>query len=68
MSDPKPTNEQLYFDTLIRIAKAYLTPAQLRRNADARAGLEFEEALEMAYENIQGEAAAAIRGKKRPAK
>lgn len=28
--------------------------------------LDYEEALEMAYENIQGEAAHAIKGKRRP--
>lgn len=49
-------------DTLIRIAREYQTPDQLRRNADRDYGLDFSEAIEMAYENIQGEARAAVRG------
>lgn len=47
---------------LRRIAKSYQTPAQLRRNSEKEFGLDYEEALEYAYENIQAEAAAAIKG------
>jgi hypothetical protein len=43
---------------LKRIAKDYCTPAQLRRQTH---GLEYEEALEMAYENIQHEARTALK-------
>ena len=35
------------------ISTAYYTPDQLRRNSEKEYGLEYEEALEMAYENIQ---------------
>jgi hypothetical protein len=56
------TNEQLYFDALKRIAKSYQTPDQLRRNAEKQYGCSYHKALEMAYENLQAEAA-----RKRPA-
>jgi hypothetical protein len=46
---------------LKRIA-AYQTPAQIRRSADRDYGLHYEEALEMAYDNIQHEAKLAIKG------
>lgn len=57
----EPTNEQRYFDALRRI-RAYMTPAQLRRAAK-NIGLEYEEYLEMSYENVLAEAARAIKGK-----
>ncbi len=41
------------------ISKGYLTPNQMRKGAKDF-GLDFEEALEMAYENIQHEAKSAI--------
>ncbi len=47
---------------LIRIAKEYQTPDQLRRNAERDYGLDAGEAIEMAYENIQSEARAAVCG------
>ena len=60
------SNEGTYYDVLNRIVRMYQTPAQLRRNAERQYGLTYEEALEMAYENIQAEASAAIRGRRRP--
>lgn len=60
------TTEQNYFDTLKKIAKDYLPPEKLRRVAEREYGLSYEEALEMAYENIQYEAKTAIQGKRRP--
>ena len=59
-------NELLYFDTLKRIARDFMTPAQLRRKGEQIYGLPYEEALEMAYENMQSSAAAAIHGKRAP--
>jgi hypothetical protein len=47
--------------TLKRIA-AYDPPERLRRNSGKMWGLDFEEAIEMAYENMQQEAKSAIRG------
>lgn len=58
--------EQRYFDALRDIA-TYLTPEELRRSSKAEYGLDYEEALEMAYENVIATAKAAIRGRKRPA-
>lgn len=46
------------------ISKDYQTPAQLRKNSEKEYGLDYEEALEMAYENLQGEAAFAVKGVK----
>lgn len=64
---PKPqSNEQRYYDALKRIARAYDTSDKLTANAERRYGLGPEEALAMAYDNVQGEAAAAIHGKRRP--
>ncbi|WP_346236728.1 hypothetical protein ABDK00_014150 [Niabella insulamsoli] len=36
--------------------KAYQSPDRLRKNSDKDWGLEYEEALEMAYENMQTDA------------
>jgi len=51
--------EQRLYDALHRIAKGYMTPTQLRRDD---IGLDYEEYLEMSYENIQMEARNAIKG------
>lgn len=52
-------------NALLEIAKDYQTPAQMRREVKL-AGIpeSFEEHLEMAYENIQASASAAVRGVK----
>lgn len=50
--------------SLIKIHKYYQTPAQLRRNSEKDYGLGFEESIEMAYDNLQAEAASASRGVK----
>jgi hypothetical protein len=59
-----------YHDVLAKIAKAYMTPEQLRRAVERRGdqhyGLSAEEAIEMAYDNVQAEARAAIAGRRRP--
>lgn len=60
----RATNEQRYFDALRRISQ-YETPNQARRTAKG-VGLNAEEYLEMAYENIREEAKRAIKGKRRP--
>ena len=60
------SNEQIYYDRLKRIAKGTQTTNQLRRSSEQSYGLEYVEALEMAYENMQEAAASAIRGKRRP--
>lgn len=63
-----PSNERRYFDALKLIAKGYASTDRLRRDAEKEYGLDYGEALEMAYENIQSAAAAAIYGRRRPKK
>ena len=59
--------QQRMFDALKKITREHMTPDQLRRAAERDYGLSYTEALEMAYENIQAEAKAAIKGMRRPA-
>jgi len=59
------SRERQYYDALKVIARKYQTPEQLRRSAHS-VGLTPEEHIEMAYENIQGVAERAIRGRRRP--
>jgi len=59
------SNEQNYYDALKRIT-LYDTAERLRRTSEKHWGLPFEEAIEYSYENIQAEAKAAIKGKRRP--
>lgn len=56
-----PLEIRLY-DALKRIARDYQTPDQLRRNAEKEFGVSGNEAIEMAYENLQWEAECAIKG------
>lgn len=46
--------------TLKKISKSYMTPNEIRRDSDS--GLDYEEYLEMAYENIQQDARQAAKG------
>lgn len=64
---PKVDHEERFYVALKRIT-AYMTPAQLRRNAERQYGLDHAEALEMAYENVIGEAKHALRGYRRKPK
>jgi len=48
--------------TLRKIHRNYQTPAQLEKNSEKDLGLEYHEALEMSYENIQLDAKNACRG------
>lgn len=58
--------QRLQFNRMLtvlkNIAKGYQTPDQLKRNCDKQYGLEYEETLEMAYENIQSDAASGSKG------
>ena len=45
------SNEQLYYDTLKRIAKGYMTTEQLKRRAEKEYGVPYHEVLEMSYDN-----------------
>jgi len=48
-------------NALIKISKQYQTTTQLRKNVGLY-GLDYEEELEMAYENIQNEAEIVVKG------
>lgn len=61
---PKVNYEDRFYVALKRIT-SYMTPAQLRRAAERQYGLDHAEALEMAYENVIGEAKHALRGYRR---
>lgn len=60
----KAEQQQRLFDALRRIAKDYRSAQSILNKPDF--GLDGPECLEMAYENIQAEAAAAIKGIRRP--
>lgn len=57
---------QRLYDTLHKIARGYMTTDELRRKSEKQWGLDYAEALEMSYENIQQEAAQAIKGMRQP--
>lgn len=61
----KPTREQRLYDALKRITQ-YDSASKIAKTAERRYGLSGYEALEMAYENMQAMAKAAIRGMERP--
>lgn len=65
-TDKRLEREQRMYDALKRITK-YQTPTQLQRGAEKEYGLQYEEALEYAYENVLQEAKLAIKGMRRPA-
>lgn len=46
--------------------KRYQSPARLRRDSQKQYGLPYEEALEYAYENIQGEAKHGLSNVRKP--
>jgi len=48
--------------TLRRIAKDYMTTNQLKKSAEVEFAEDYENLLEMSYENIQQEARAGSRG------
>ena len=59
------SNEQRYFDALKRITK-YEQPERLKKNAERDYGLEGDEVIEMAYENVIQEATNALGTRRRP--
>ena len=48
--------------TLRSISKEYQTPQQIRKNSEKEYGLDFDEAIEYAYENIQETAKQGCKG------
>lgn len=65
MTEKQGNALQLYFDVLKSISKAD-TVAFLRKHSERQYGLPFEEALEMAYENLIAHARLAVQGRRRP--
>jgi methyl-accepting chemotaxis protein len=65
MMTPKQNKQfNLMASTLRQIARGFQTTSQLRRNSMKDWGLSYDEALEMAYENIQEIAKRAVKGVK----
>ena len=63
----KTSPAQRMYDTLKRIARDYAKPGQFHTDRNGVCcGLSPDEAIEMAYENVQAEAEAAIKGLRRP--
>lgn len=50
----------------LRTITKYMTPEQLQRQSQKRYGLEYEEALEYVYDNIQVNAKNALKNVRRP--
>lgn len=46
---------------LKKIYREYQKPSQIRKDSQKNYGLDFEEAIEMAYENIQNEAKLSVK-------
>ena len=61
MTPAQKKNYNQMLATLRRISK-YQSTNQLRRDSQKDYGLDYEEALEYAYENIQSEAKAGCKG------
>lgn len=58
--------ERKLYDALKRIARQYESATRLRKGAERHYGISGDEAIEMAYENIQQEARSALRGVRLP--
>ena len=65
MARPRLDYEARFLAALRRIAQHDTTGA-LRRSAEKRFGLGYEEVLEMAYDNMREEAITALKGYRRP--
>ena len=59
------SNEEKFYGALKRIS-AYMPASKLRARAEKLYGLEGNEAIEMAYENVIEEAKRALRGYRKP--
>lgn len=62
MTDKRKEQFNRMRSTLLLISRGYQAPAQILRTSEKGYGLEYTEALEMAYENIQSEAKDAVKG------
>jgi len=66
MTEKQVKTLKAYHAALTRIARAYASPARLKRSAGGDYGLQYVEALEMSYENIQQEAQLALKRHRMP--
>lgn len=62
MTEQEKINYNKMFNILLKISSQYQTPGEIKDNSEETFGLDFEEALEMSYDNIQLEAIMAIHG------
>lgn len=62
MTDSQRMKWNRMVEALRLIARGYMTPDQLRENCEKEYGLEYEEALEMSYENLQLIAEQSVKG------
>lgn len=62
MTEKQKFQFNLMLSTLRKIGKGYMTPQKIRRDIEKGHPLDYDEYLEMAYENIQSEALTAIKG------
>lgn len=65
MSAARVEREAVYFESLKTIS-SFDSTERLRRDSERAYGLPYEEALEMAYENIMAIAKRTIRGRLNP--
>jgi hypothetical protein len=66
MNEKQRQQFQQMYHALYLISKKYMTPEQMQRKSNRMYGLEYSEALEYAYENMQTTARNAIRGVRLP--
>lgn len=64
MSPEEKTNYNRMHAMLVKISSDYQTPVEIRESSEDM-GLDYDEALEMAYENIQSEALDMVKNIKR---
>lgn len=64
MTTEEKTNYNRLHAILVKISSDYQTPEEIRESSKDM-GLEYEEALEMAYKNIQSEALDIVKNIKR---
>lgn len=57
---------QRYYDALLKISREFYSADRLMKTSERLYGLSPEEALVMAYENMQNAAKIAIKGRRRP--
>ncbi len=62
MTTKQKANYNKMLKVLKKIARGYQTSNQIKRDCGSQYGLDYEEALEMAYDNIQNEARIAVKG------